>query len=359
MFYKKLYFFLLFGISILMFESCKIFRPQNNTPEQIVIFPAPPDTARIQYLTSISSSLDISKKQSAFSKFVLGEEKPKAIVKPFGVDMRFGRLYVCDVGLKSIEIIDLEKNTFEYFTPTGKGKLIIPVNCYVDVRGYLYIADSGRNQIVVFDNTGKYVNSFGEIIKYKPLDVFVSDDKIWVANMENHKIHVYKNDTTYQFLYSFPELTKGEDGFLFQPKDIYVTNDKVYVSDLGGFKINIFTKEGKFLSSIGGLGKNPGQFTRPKGIAVDKEENLYVIDAAFGNAQIFNKNNKLLMFFGGPYNGKGYMYLPANITIDYENIKYFEKYVDPEYKLKYLIIVTNQYGPDKLNIYGRVEIKNK
>ena len=63
------------------------------------------------------------------------------------------------------------------------------------------------------------------------------------------------------------------------------------------------------------------------------------------------------MFLGGPYNGPGDMYLPANVTIDYDHLHHYEKYVDPKYKLEYLIFVTNQYGPDKVNVYGRVEPK--
>ena len=61
------------------------------------------------------------------------------------------------------------------------------------------------------------------------------------------------------------------------------------------------------------------------------------------------------MFFGGTYKGPGDMWLPAKITIDYDNLQYFRKYVDPSYDLQYLILVTNQYGPDKINVYGRVE----
>ena len=349
--------FFLTGLSLLSLSSCELLKTKTLIQEHSIIFPSPPDDAQIQYLTSINSSVDIAKKQSGFSKFILGETKPKTIAKPFGVDIRFGKIYICDIGIKGLEIIDLEKGSFDYFLPEGKGKLIIPVNCYVDEKGYLYIADSGRKQIVVFDNEGKYVHSFGEEDNYQPLDVFVSDGKIWVANLQDHKIHVYKNDTTYKFMFSFPDVSPEEDGYLFQPKDIYVTNDKVYVSDFGGFKINIFSKEGEFINSVGSQGKNPGQFTRPKGVAVDQEDNLYVIDTAFGNAQIFNNKNQLLLFFGGPYNGTGYMYLPANISIDYENLKYFKKFVDPDYNLKYLILVTNQYGKDKLNIYGRIEQK--
>ncbi|MCF6169313.1 hypothetical protein, partial [Lutibacter sp.] len=98
---------------------------------------------------------------------------------------------------------------------------------------------------------------------------------------------------------------------------------------------------------------------RPKGIAVDKEENIYVVDASFENVQIFNKEGKLLLFFGGHYRSKGDMWLPTKVMIDYDNLKYFEKYVDPKFDLKYLIFVANQYGPDKVSVYGRITLKNK
>lgn len=94
-----------------------------------------------------------------------------------------------------------------------------------------------------------------------------------------------------------------------------------------------------------------------KGIAVDKENNLYVVDAGFENVQIFNNKGQLLMFFGGSYKGPGDMWLPAKVIIDYDNLNYFQKYVHESFDLKYLIFVTNQYGPSKINIYGFVETK--
>ena len=107
------------------------------------------------------------------------------------------------------------------------------------------------------------------------------------------------------------------------------------------------------------FGKGIGQFVRPKGISVDKDDNLYVVDAGFENVQIFNSNNKLLMFFGGPYNGPGDMWLPAKVHVDYENMQYFKKWVSPEYELSYLIYVANQYGPDKISVYGAVKPATK
>jgi len=83
------------------------------------------------------------------------------------------------------------------------------------------------------------------------------------------------------------------------------------------------------------------------------------VDAAFENVQIFDKEGKLLMFFGGTYQGPGYMWLPAKVIIDYDNLKYFQKYVYKDFKLKYLIFVTNQYGPDKVSVYGFIEPRVK
>ena len=75
------------------------------------------------------------------------------------------------------------------------------------------------------------------------------------------------------------------------------------------------------------------------------------------NVQIFNTGGDLLMHFGGAYKGAGAMWLPAAVEISYENLTFFEPYVDDSFVLKYLIYVTNQYGPAKLNVYGFVEEK--
>lgn len=351
----KAYIFII-GILFIASSSCSIFKTKQSIKKELVIFPSPPDTARVQFLTSISTSNDVVKKQSSFSSFVLGENEVKTIYKPYGIDIQMGKIYICDTPIKGLEIIDLEKETFDYFIPKGKGALLLPVNCSVDENGFLYIADVQRRQIVVFDNEGNYIESFGEKENFKPTDVFVTNDKIWIANSENHRVAVYDKDS-HNLLYHFPKSETGDDDFLYSPTNICISDDKVYVSDFGDFKIKIYTHEGNFINSIGSYGKRPGQFVRPKGIAVDKSSNLYVVDAGFENTQIFDKEGQLLMFFGGSYTGPGYMWLPAKVIIDYDNLKYFEKYVDKSYNLKYLIFVTNQYGPDKINVYGSVEPK--
>lgn len=320
-----------------------------------VIYPAPPDTARIQFLTRVSGSGDLPGNRKSFAKFISGEDATLQINKPYGVVLHDGRILICDTYIHGVDIIDLKKNKFDQFIPKGNGELKVPVNCFVNDSGYLYIADSGRKQIVVFDENGNYSMCIGESEDFKPVDVFVREDKIWVTNLDGHQVLVYSNDSNHKLLYAFPDTDAAEAGSLFSPTNIYVTDNKVYVTDFGDFKIKIYTHEGKFIQSVGSYGSGLGQFTRPKGIAVDRDSNLYVVDAGFENTQIFSKEGKLLMFFGGNYKGPGDMWLPAKVTLDYDNLQYFQKYVDPGFTLKYLILVTNQFGPDKLNIYGAVE----
>ena len=103
--------------------------------------------------------------------------------------------------------------------------------------------------------------------------------------------------------------------------------------------------------------QNFGQFSRPKGVAVDKEDNIYVVDAAFENVQIFNNKGELLMFFADKRKEGGNLIMPISIAIDYENVEYYKKYVDPKFKLNYLIFVTSQFGNNLVSVYGRVELK--
>ena len=355
--YRRLISQSLFLVCLILIDaSCSRHLNRMSAHKEAILYPSLPDTVRIQFLTTFSNSENSGDNQSAFSRFIFGKSPVKQIKKPYGIAVHDGKIYICDTGLGLLEVIDLEKNTFSYFDPQGKGKLNLPLNCFVDDDGKIYVADGVRLQIVVFDAQGNYIDAFGETDKFKPTDVFISGDKIWVSNIKNNRVQVYNKDTR-SLLYTFPEVEQGQPGFLYSPANLYITPDRVYVSDLGDFKVKIYTHDGKYLSSVGSNGTSPGQFVRPKGIAVDHDGDLYVVDASFENAQIFDKEGRLLLYFGGPYKGPGDMWLPAKIIIDYDNLRFFQKYIDPAYKLNYLIFVTNQYGPDKVNVYGSIHAK--
>ena len=196
--------FIFFIALLLFFISCSP-RIYNKSVKETIVYPSLPDTARIQYLTSISNSEDIVHKQSAFARSVVGESKVLPIIKPYGVFMRNGKLYICDIAIGGLEIIDLEKRTFNYFIPQGQNQLKLPLNCFVDTNDQLYVADITLQRIVVFDSLGKHITSFGKKENLKPSDVYVYKNKIYVADSGNNRINVY-NKNTYEFEYFFPRI---------------------------------------------------------------------------------------------------------------------------------------------------------
>ena len=352
---KKICTLLLFSI-IFLFISCSGSK-QIIQKQKSVFFPKPPLKPRIQFLTSFSQSTDFSDEQSFFMKYIAGNKAPLKITKPYGISTSKNRVFVCDTFLKGLEVIKLDKNTFHYFIPEGRGMLKKPINCFVDEDGILYVVDVDRKQIVIFNKEFEYIGEIGDDIIQKPTDIFIFKNKIYVNDLLGRSIHVFDKKSR-EFIKTI-SISTDKKNKLYSPTNIYISGDQIYISDIGDSKIKIFNFEGEFLNSIGSPGSKPGSFSRPKGIAVDKEGLVYAVDSGFENIQIFSSSGELLLFFGGTYknSNKGQLWLPAKVAIDYKNISYFQKYVDPEYNLKYLIFVTNQYGPDKVNVYGFIDHK--
>lgn len=343
-------------LSLLVLYSCskRTFPTSSIDP---VFYPSPPDTARIQFLTRYSDSFDLTGNPSKFKSFIAGQESPRPIIKPYGISLVNDRLFIADAGMGGLQVMDLKSGSFDYFTPGGRGTLKVPINCFVDLQENLFVTDVGRNQVVIFDKNLEYKGEIGGEDNFKPTDLVVTGDTIYITDPKNNRINAY-DITSMQQLYSFPRGSEiGDDNWLYNPLNLCFNNGKIYVTDFGDSKIKVFNTDGDYIKAVGSYGDRLAQFARPKGIAVDREENLFVVDAAFENVQVFNKDMQLLMFFGGPYRGPGDLYLPANVIIDYDHLSYFEKYVDPAFKLEYLIFVTNQYGPDKVSVYGRIEPK--
>ncbi len=258
------------SFAVILLFSCSGSK-ETVKPKELIIYPAPPEKPRIQYLTSISNSTDITGEQSGFMASVIGEEEVRSLNKPYGISIHKGKIYICDTMLGGLIIIDLNNSTFENFIPKGLGQLKKPINCFIDSEGKLYVTDSQREQVVVFDAGGNYITSFGEKQEAKPIDIFVDQSNIWVADLKNHKVNVY-DKTTFDYQYSIPKDNADSLATLYSPTNLFVRNKKLYVSDFGDFNIKIYTKEGDYLQTIGSYGRNLGQFVRQKELLLIKRK---------------------------------------------------------------------------------------
>lgn len=330
--------------------------PAPPAPKTYVVYPSPPDTPRVQFLLSISSSASfVPEAERSVWDAISGAEEEQAgimeMAKPYNATLARGRIYVCDLGANAVWRIGLRERTFEELVPRGYD-LSRPIDCDADSRdGTLYVAQLDRGHVVALAESGDYERVYAAEHGETASGVSVIGDSVLVADMKAQRVHVFDRMST-RYLGSIPSDTLDSNATLYSPTDVEATPAAIYVSDFGSYKVKVFDRQGRFVRSFGTYGSSVGQFIRPKGLAVDRDENVYVADAAFENVQIFNSKGQILMYFGGPHTGPGGLMLPFGVSVVDEGMEFFEDYVSPDYDLKYVILVTSQFGPNKLSIFG-------
>jgi len=343
-------------LSALLLTGCA--STPNKQTEEPLFYPSLPNPPRIQYLTSFSSPRDLGA-SGAFGQFLFGADdgSQTLITKPYGVGLNNGQLLVVDTRGPGYVVFDLKQQNTYTVRGSGAGEMQKPINIVIDDDGNRYVADTGREQILVFNNEDKFIRAYGLKGQFKPTDLLLVGNKIYVVDIANHKIQVLsKEDGILLSEFGQPGSKPGE---FFHPTNINLGPDgNLYISDTGNYRIQIITQDGEFVRTIGAVGSGLGQFARPKGIALDQSGHIYVVDAAFNNVQMFQPDGKLLLFFGGAGDGRGSLNLPTDIEIDYDNVALFQKYADPNFKLEFVILVTSQFGMNKVAAYGYGKMKD-
>jgi DNA-binding beta-propeller fold protein YncE len=122
-------------------------------------------------------------------------------------------------------------------------------------NGRILITESRRNKVVIFDDKGRYVDSFGK---------------------------------------------EGFDtGEFDEPRGIVADDDgNIYVADYNNHRVQAFDKFGRFLRQMGSLGTEPGKLRRPEGLAIDGEGTLWVADSFNVRISHFDRDGTVLGVVG-------------------------------------------------------------
>jgi DNA-binding beta-propeller fold protein YncE len=194
-----------------------------------------------------------------------------------------------------------------------------PSGVALDGQGRIFVADTGKQRVVVFDENGKYVTQFGDPgtgrFKIKdPIAVSIApDNSIFVLSKTLKKIVKY--DAQYKPIH---EINFGES-----PLAMTIHDRKIYVTTIGGIMIGDLA--GNLITSFGSRGKAPGQFDLPGGITVGPNGNIYVADSMNYRVQALTKDGNPLWQYGKPLPSKNPMMyqgadrkfgMPASIALD-------------------------------------------
>ena len=171
-----------------------------------------------------------------------------------------------------------------------------------DARGHIYVLTRGAQAFFEFDPNGTFVRSFGDAMFTRSHGLRIDrEGNLWATDVGAHT--VVKLNPMGQVLLTIG--TKGQAGEwneaagsrkLTHPNDIAIAaNGDVFVAQghtpgltSGDARVLKFDKDGRFIKSWGGKGKEPGQFDVAHGIAIDPKGLLWVMDRENSRIQVFD-----------------------------------------------------------------------
>ncbi len=203
----------------------------------------------------------------------------------------------------------------------------------VDAQNRVYFNTDTENAILVFDQDGKFVKSFGKEWKADKegngthgMQIIKEGNQefIYLTNLFRHEFAKLTLDGEVVWVKGYPEKSgvyQNKD--LFRPTGIAVApNGDFYVTDgYGANYIHRYSAKGEYLSSWGGkvTKENPkedGKFNTPHAIIIDtrtKPATVLVTDRANHRLQWFSLEGKHLKTLDGTEND--FLRLPATLHI--------------------------------------------
>ena len=196
------------------------------------------------------------------------------VIYPIGIVINGDEVYVSDSYLHSIFHFKLPG--FELITKvgkkgTGKGEFSYPHQLTVAANGYVFVADTVNNRIVVMTQELEYKQTIQHASMTEPYDVKLLDNKVFVLSFsDNPCLHVFSQSG--EKLRSF--ITHGINE---QVKRVYsLCFDKqqnILISDFVDSSIKVFSQEGALLHTLGHTQEEEKRIT-PNGIVVTNDNKI-------------------------------------------------------------------------------------
>ena len=169
-----------------------------------------------------------------------------------------------------------------------------------DSKGEVYVFHRGKHApaVVVFSADGKYVRSWGEGFFGNPHGIRADkDDNIWCVDNGHHQVYKFTRDGKLLQTWGIKDQPGTTNETFKAPTDIAWDrkNQDFFVSDgYGNSRVMKFNKDGKFLTTWGKPGSNPGEFHTVHSVATDSKGRVYVSDRENNRIQIFNANGEFV-----------------------------------------------------------------
>ncbi|MDH4283777.1 MAG: 6-bladed beta-propeller [Gallionellaceae bacterium] len=246
------------------------------------------------------------------------EATPVVLQRPqSGAVDKEGKVYVTDTSRQAVYVFDKKEGRLNVWEGADTGKhFSSPTGIATGEAGEVYVADSDLGLVARLGQNGKSLGAIGSGELTRPVGVAfdVASRLLYVVDSHAHDIKVF--DTGGRLLRTLGRHGDKPGEFNY-PTYLALANGVLYVADTMNARVQVLDAvSGQPKLVIGERGLNVGNMVRPKGVAVDDEGNVYVIESYFDHLLVFNRKGEFLMPIGGMGRGVGKFYLPSGVWVD-------------------------------------------
>ncbi len=333
-------------LSALTLTACRAPHPSS----QILYYPPPPTPPRAVHLLSFRTLGEIAPHRSGGARSKRGGRSPAAVTNPLGIAFHDGKLYLCEPDEHRVHEWNLETGAARFLTGGAERSLATPVAVAVGPGGEVFIGDTGRREVVCFNQTGDFQWSFAprERTNFRPVALTLHDARLYVVDAAHARIEVL-SFADGRHLDSIT-LDSVDGGVL--PVGVAAdSGGRLYVSDMMGGRVVVLDSQHAPVATISQRGDRIGDLGQPKHLAITRDGTLFVADAEFGQVHLFNERGELLMLLAAPDDQPGQALMPTGLAVAERLPAHLACLVPPDFQAAYFLFVSNRLSANPLSLY--------
>ncbi|HEY9840708.1 MAG TPA: protein kinase [Candidatus Obscuribacterales bacterium] len=215
---------------------------------------------------------------------------------------------------ETLQVADTQNSRVQILSPSGEVIRIVehpdlkaPCALTSTATGQLYVLDAGDAKIRIFDSQGNLEQVIGGKPAFKSAFglAMLPTQELMVTDPEGHCLHIL--DAKGELRHNISEDFKS-------PSGITLAQDQVYVLDHGLPAVLRLDTQGKVQARFGKRGTGKGDFSIPKGIAINEQGHIFVAEALSHRVQVFDAGGNWLTAFGKKGNGEGEFTNPESLA---------------------------------------------